>query len=142
MNDITSFFERQKLYDKSLREANAANRGIVFDALAAASIASVTVEFDGEGDSGQIEQVTFCREDESCEAPEQTVAFLQVSRNTSKPSSTFVPLREAVESLCYDYLTQAQDGWENNDGAFGEFTFNLTFAVEGDFLQKRRESRL
>ena len=39
-------------------EAFDANRTALFDALAAAGIADITVEFDGEGDQGQIEDVT------------------------------------------------------------------------------------
>jgi hypothetical protein len=34
-------------------------------------------------------------------------------------------LREAVEELCYGYLEQENAGWENNDGAFGEFNFDV-----------------
>jgi hypothetical protein len=37
-------------------------------------------------------------------------------------------LREAIEELCYGYLTQEHGGWENNDGAFGEFTFDVRAA--------------
>jgi hypothetical protein len=31
----------------------------------------------------------------------------------------------ALETICYDFLEQEHGGWENNDGAFGEFTFNV-----------------
>jgi hypothetical protein len=34
-------------------------------------------------------------------------------------------MAEAIEQLCYDFLEQEHGGWENNDGAFGEFTFNV-----------------
>jgi hypothetical protein len=34
-------------------------------------------------------------------------------------------LRDAIETLCYDYLTQCHDGWENNDGAYGTFEFDI-----------------
>jgi hypothetical protein len=36
-----------------------------------------------------------------------------------------MPLREAIEELCYSYLEQDYGGWENNDGAFGEFIFDV-----------------
>ena len=35
------------------------------------------------------------------------------------------PLPEAIETLCYGYLEQYQGGWENNDGAFGSFVFDV-----------------
>jgi hypothetical protein len=31
----------------------------------------------------------------------------------------------AIETLCYDYLEQTNGGWENNDGGFGEFIFDV-----------------
>jgi hypothetical protein len=34
-------------------------------------------------------------------------------------------LREAVEQLCYDCLRDKHEGWEINDGSFGEFDFNV-----------------
>jgi hypothetical protein len=35
------------------------------------------------------------------------------------------PLAEAVEELCYSLLECEHDGWEINDGAFGNFTFDV-----------------
>jgi hypothetical protein len=34
-------------------------------------------------------------------------------------------LQEAIESLVYDYLEETHSGWENNDGAFGTFVFDV-----------------
>ena len=31
----------------------------------------------------------------------------------------------AVETLAWDYLEQRHGGWENNDGAFGVFVFDV-----------------
>jgi hypothetical protein len=43
-------------------------------------------------------------------------------------------LREAIEELCYDYLSDKHDGWENNDGGFGTFVFDVaTRAIELEF---------
>jgi len=36
-----------------------------------------------------------------------------------------IALREAIETACYDFLTQEHAGWENNDGAYGEFTIDV-----------------
>ena len=32
---------------------------------------------------------------------------------------------EAVEQLAYDFLSETHGGWENNGGAYGEFTFDV-----------------
>ena len=33
--------------------------------------------------------------------------------------------RDAVEALAYAFLEETHGGWENNEGAFGEFTFDV-----------------
>ena len=33
-------------------------------------------------------------------------------------------LEDVVEQLAYDFLSDAHGGWENNDGAWGEFCFD------------------
>lgn len=35
------------------------------------------------------------------------------------------PIRDALEALCYGCLAQSHAGWENNDGAFGEFRIDV-----------------
>lgn len=34
-------------------------------------------------------------------------------------------LRDAIETMAYDLLERTHSGWENNDGAYGEFTFDV-----------------
>src|SRR3546814_10348892 len=34
-------------------------------------------------------------------------------------------LTDAIESLAHDLLTDTHAGWENNDGAYGEFVFDV-----------------
>ena len=33
-------------------------------------------------------------------------------------------LENVVEQLAYDFLSDVHGGWENNDGAYGEFCFD------------------
>ena len=59
MNDFLDFYSR---YLEALAKANALNKPIVFDALAALGLTLIEVEFDGEGDSGQIVgDIRLCR---------------------------------------------------------------------------------
>ena len=117
-------------YRRAQAEANDRNKIVVLDALSAAGITSVTVEFDGEGDSGQINGV-------HCE-PETDITKIQVTTqhadwNNPAISEQTETLESAVESLCYGYLLFEHGGWENNDGAFGEFTIDVaarTIALE------------
>ncbi len=42
-----------------------------------------------------------------------------------EPALSELPLAEGIETLAYDVLESVHDGWENNEGAFGEFTFDV-----------------
>ena len=81
--------------------------------------------FDGEGDSGQIEDIQAYTGEAEAELPTLSVECQQVAWNSPKLEASSVNLRQAIEALCYDYLEQEHGGWENNDGAFGEFTFDV-----------------
>jgi hypothetical protein len=50
-------------------------------------------------------------------------------------------VREAIEELCYAFLEQTHDGWEDGDGAFGDFTLSVaeeTIAL--DYNERYTES--
>ena len=128
MSDSKDFDTLLGRHNKALSEANTFNKAAVFDALATAGINTVIVTFDGEGDSGQIQDITA---DDSAQIPDTRVELLQTEWGTGKFDSAQSSLRNAIETLCYDYLSQEHDGWENNDGAFGEFTFS----VEGKTIE-------
>ena len=121
-DNFSSAYER---HAANLRKTVELNKTAVFDALASANITSVTVEFDGEGDSGGIEHISASHEDKITKLLTVSVPCHQVSFGDDVPVLTQQTLREAVETLCYDCLAQDNEGWENNDGAFGTFTFDV-----------------
>jgi hypothetical protein len=122
MNDSERSYER---YRQSLAKINQRNKKAVFDALAAADITEVHADFDGEGDQGQINSVfALCRKDPA-ELPKTIVTIQQLSWGETKAVASQMPLEEAVETVCYGYLEETHGGWENNDGAFGEFRFDV-----------------
>ena len=103
------------------------NKAALFEALVAADIGSVVVTFDGSGDSGQIEQVSATTSgDQQAELPTGTVAHHGVQIGEVESAVTMVPVREMLEYLVYSLLERTHGGWENDDGAYGEFTFDVT----------------
>ena len=122
MND---FRQQYELYLKAVANANELNKTVVFDALAAAGLTSITVEFDGEGDSGQINGIAAHAGEAPAVLPSTALTLHQASHNGGDLRTTETNLRDAIETLCYDYLTQCHDGWENNDGAYGTFEFDV-----------------
>jgi hypothetical protein len=125
---MTNFADFSNLYQnhkKALAEANALNKAVVFDALAAAGIARLTIEFDGEGDSGQLNGVAAYSGETPATLPPTPITLHRTLFNTQGLITHSETLENAIETLCYDYLEQEYAGWENNDGAYGEFIFDV-----------------
>ena len=106
-------------------EALPGNKAAVFDALAIAGITSVVVTFDGVGDSGQIESIDACIGDAACPLPICDIEIATSAWDGSELHRRTLPLGEAIEQLAYAFLEETHGGWENNEGAFGEFTFDV-----------------
>ena len=125
MTNSEALHDRWQRYSEALARTNQLNKAIVFDALAAQGITHAVIGFDGEGDQGQIDGGAAFIDDQAVEFPATNVT-LNYAQSGDEPVRTHdVSLREAVEELCYGYLEQEYGGWENNDGAFGEFRFHV-----------------
>ncbi len=129
-NDIMTGYQN---YARAVKEANALNKAGLFDALSGAGVTRVRVEFDGEGDSGQLNNVLAYKGDSVSELPEITIEIRKADWS-GKVSAAQATLHDAIEELCYGFLSQEHDGWENNDGAYGEFTLEVTLrTIELEF---------
>lgn len=88
--------------------------------LKACKVARVVADYEGCGDSGSLE----------------TLRFLSAAEVEATPPLDG-PLQDAVQDDLYDLLEARQPGWENNDGAFGEFVWDL----EADTLEHQHHAR-
>jgi len=125
MVDMQTILHSMAEHRDALSKIGKLNKAIVLDALAASDITRVNVTFDGEGDSGQIDGVVAYKGDVVTEIPETTVTVQSANWDGSKVSSDVVSMTHAIERLCYDFLEKKYGGWENNDGAYGEFTLSV-----------------
>lgn len=102
-----------------------ANKEVLFDGLLHAGIAYVTVSFDGAGDSGQIEDVDARNlKDESVPMPPAQIVLAGIDWQSKEAVERRLSLEQAIEEMVYDFLSDTHGGWENNDGAYGEFCFD------------------
>ena len=113
MNDFLKHYE---LYLKAVVNANELNKAVVFDALAAAGLTRVTVDFDGEGDSGQINDITAYTGEAPAEFPSTALTLHQAAQNRGDPRTTTVSLHDAIKILCKrlwctDMLTVVSRGY-------------------------------
>lgn len=106
-------------------EALIRNKTALFDALAAASVTSVTVRFDGYGDSGQIEEVDAHAGDVIAALPNIAIPLAALYLDNSSVETLTLPLREAIETMAYNFLEETHSGWGDNEGAYGDFTFDV-----------------
>ena len=123
--DTNGWIEKDRAFSDHCNTIRPANKQVLFDALAAAGITSVVVHFDGYGDSGQIEDIEVLAGDQTVDLPTSAVEIAQAQWGSSDVRRTTLTLRDAVETLAYDLLAETHGGWENNEGAFGDFTFDV-----------------
>ena len=122
--DFSGWFAKEARRNALDAELLPANKTVVLDVLAAAAIISVVVTFDGYGDSGQIESIDArdARGEVAVPYAEVTIASATYDAEVEHKAMS---CRDAIEVLAYDLLNATYGGWENNDGAFGEFTFGV-----------------
>ncbi len=83
-------------------------------------VASVTVCFEGYGDSGSIEEVTYLNASNAeTPCPE---AMIEIEGRDE------MTLSSAIEELAYGALELHHPGWEINDGAHGELLIDVAKA--------------
>lgn len=102
------------------------NKQRLFAHLASTSITRVVVTFDGEGDSGQIEDIQSYEGETQADLPKGKVEILDFPYGAKQATPRKLSAHEALETLAYDLLRDKHEGWENSDGAYGEFTFDVT----------------
>jgi hypothetical protein len=100
------------------------NKDRLFDGLMAAGITHVTVTFDGAGDSGQIESLGAWSGETAVDFLATEIAYAGLTWDDPEVEMRQLSLEDVVEQLAYDFLSDTHDGWENNDGAWGEFCFD------------------
>ena len=101
------------------------NKAALFDELRKAGITSITVTFDGYGDSGQIEQTIASAGQNQTALPNASITLLTPKDDVSGYDSQTATVADAVEELVYLLLEDTWDGWEINDGSEGTFVFDV-----------------
>jgi hypothetical protein len=114
MNDVThtmasaDFREQHRQYLLECAKRRASALQTLPAQLAAFGVAVVTAGYSGCGDSGQFDDISYL-----------------TAANAAVTAAVPGDVREQVETLLYDTLEARHGGWENNDGAEGEFRWTL-----------------
>ncbi|WP_447725512.1 DUF6878 family protein [Sphingomonas koreensis] len=127
--DAGDFMARYEAYRQRSVALVAGNKARLMAVLAAAGITSIVVAFDGVGDSGQIDSIVAKAGDEEAALPQVEVELARMEFGSDTVGQSACPLPEAIEALCYALLESEHGGWENNEGAYGEFVFDVAAAT-------------
>jgi hypothetical protein len=109
------------------------NKHILFDLFDANGIDGAEARFDGSGDSGNVEDVSIHSDDPKANAllDEETVGAKLLHSTGYGPEGVVynldpgpITVKDLIEGICYECLHGSHRGWENNDGAYGDFAFD------------------
>ncbi|QGY80789.1 DUF6878 family protein [Sphingorhabdus lacus] len=115
-NYLAGQAERSAIADQEI----VAMKAVLLPQLAAHGILTVEIRFDGYGDSGAIEEISFFGANgKVMECPDVDVAC---------KGKDAVKLASLLEDFAYEALERHHGGWEINEGAFGELLIDVADA--------------
>jgi hypothetical protein len=133
--DMASIMADIKKSQEKKAEKSKVNAKALFDTLSDTRVASIEVTFDGCGDSGQINDITFTDhrgKDLSCPKLIVKGSHLGHQHQWDEKKKEFVEVgggegdvSAIVEEICYDRLGAYHSGWEINEGSYGTFNFDV-----------------
>jgi hypothetical protein len=139
--DFAAWDRQEREHASRTNDLLPANKTVLFDALAASNITAVVVTFDGYGDSGQIENIEAKAGDEIVTLPHGAIEIARPVWASNDIDRQSLSIHDAIEALVYSFLGQTHDGWENSDGAYGDFTFDVANrTITLDYNERRMES--
>lgn len=129
-------------YEKTERMVFSHNREILFNALQELGVTSVTVVYEGSGDSGGIEDFSILPEGIS---PEKEIIVWNAVWGNDVPEEKRLNIKEVIENSSMAIVAFDHGGWENNEGGGGEVTWDVaTRAISlehYDYVVERDYSR-
>jgi hypothetical protein len=115
MTQVTDFYAQMLEAQKRAAEQRVETRTALLTELRALGVRSIEVQYEGYGDSGNVEDVV-------------------VSPDTITLTED---LRRRVEDFGWDFAYALSPGFENNEGGYGE----LTWAIEADKINVSHSNR-
>ena len=118
-----------------------ANKAALFEALASAGITTVIVQFDGGGDSGQVESIEAKIGENPVDLPDAKIEIARSQWGNPEIERSPFSIRDAIEQIAYEFLEETHRGWEINDGAYGTFTIDVAKrAITLDYNERIMET--
>jgi hypothetical protein len=131
--DMSEIMEKIGLDMKKSTERATSLKERILKHLKKIKAGSVTIIYEGSGDSGSVEEVrVFDKEGKQLELSEDPAILVEL-RHTRFSNGNWenvteekeVDLEDALEELAYDALAGHHPGWEINEGSYGELNINV-----------------
>ena len=125
--DYDKWQEDARLRREAIADKVAIAKTTLFDIFHSHGIAFVIVAFDGYGDSGQIDGIVAHDDTGIVGLPDARLPAINIESiepASSDPDAQDMAITDVIENLAYDLLEESNYGWEDNEGAFGEFRFD------------------
>ena len=122
--DFAAFEARRAAQREDFLQKLAPLKAALFAVLKSHGIIRVTAVFDGCGDSGQIDEMSAFNTEGPTELPKGGIHLVDAAPELNAENLA-QSVSDAIETLAYDLLETHHGGWEINDGAYGEFVFDV-----------------
>ena len=123
--DSACWLLRDQEFIRLCKSTLSENKTALFDALATAGIDTVEVKFNGNADEGQIDGAVADGEGGDTDLQSIHVEIARVEWGNQIVTRQTLSVKDAIEKLVYDLLEQTYSRWENNQGAYGDFLFDV-----------------
>ena len=123
--DSASWLLRDQEFVRLCKSTLSDNKTALFDVLASARIDTVEVTFNGYANEGQIDGTVADGEGGDTNLQSIQVEIARVKWGNQIITRQTLAVKDAIEKLVYDLLEQTYSGWENNQGAYGDFLFDV-----------------
>ena len=123
--DAASWLLRDQEFVRPCKSTLSENKTALFDVLAAARIDTVEVTFNGYADEGQIDSAVADGEGGDTNLESIHVEISRVEWGSQIVTRQTLSVKDAIEKLVHDLLEQTYSGWENNQGTYGDFLFDV-----------------
>jgi uncharacterized protein DUF6878 len=123
--ESASWLLRDQEFVRLCKASLSENKTALFDALATGRIDTVEVTFNGYADEGQIDGAVTDGEGALTDLHSINVEIVRVEWGSQRVTRQILSVKDAIEKLVYDLLQQTYAGWQNNQGAYGDFLFDI-----------------
>jgi len=123
--DSACWLLRDQEFIRLCKSTLSENKTALFEALASARIDTVEVTFNGYADEGQIDGPVADGEGGDTNLQSIQVEIARVEWGNQIVTRQTLSVKDAIEKLVYDLLQQTYSGWQDNQGAYGDFLFDV-----------------